>query len=179
LIVVAIILIIAAIAIPSPLQSKMAADEGEAWARFALHLKAEIDSEPIENIAPVPLRFDPARTAHSSQNYFFFESAMAGLLTCLSNSPAPRVSKASPGDRNRLVAKRRGKLTEGIPGFRIHRRIDDRQRELQDVVAHAVEPLFHSQVAAMRTADIIDPGSCIEPNRLDDERGIVLPLAIE
>jgi len=59
LIVVAIILIIAAIAIPSPLQSKMAADEGEAWARFALHLKAEIDSEPIENIAPVPLRFDP------------------------------------------------------------------------------------------------------------------------
>jgi len=59
LIVVAIILIIAAIAIPNPLQSKMAADEGEAWARFALNLKAEIDSEPIENIAPVPLRFDP------------------------------------------------------------------------------------------------------------------------
>src|SRR5207253_1426020 len=45
------------------------------------------------------------------------------------------------------------------------------------VVVHAVEALFHSQVAAMRTPNIIDPGSFIESARLDDKRGIVLPLA--
>jgi len=63
----AIILIIAAIAIPSPQQSKMAADEGEAWARFALNLKAEIDSEPIEKYRACPSALCTSAPAHDAQ----------------------------------------------------------------------------------------------------------------
>jgi len=106
--VVAIILIIAAIAIPSPLQSKMAADEGEAWARFALHLKAEIDSEPIEISRLSLCALTPARTAHSSQITSFLSQLWRACSPACQIPPAPRVSKASPGDRNRLVANAGG-----------------------------------------------------------------------
>src|SRR5580704_9923024 len=40
-----------------------------------------------------------------------------------------------------------------------------------------MEPLFHAQVATVRTADIVDPSSFVEPGRLHNERGVVLPLA--
>src|SRR5467141_1897432 len=95
----------------------MAADEGEAWARFALNLKAEIDSEPIENIAPVPLRFDPGPHSPQQPNYFFFESAMAGLLTCLSNSACSEGEQSISRRSKSAGCKRRGNLLRAFQGF--------------------------------------------------------------
>jgi len=80
LIVVAILLIIAAVAMPILLRSKMAADEGESWARFARNLKAA--------------------TSFGGQRW------RACSLAC-QIPPALRVSRPSPGDRNRLVAAAR------------------------------------------------------------------------
>jgi len=70
--------------VPKLLQSKMAAEEGEAWARFARYLKAEIDSELVEKYRGTgPLPFKPGPHSPQQPSYFFLESAMAGLLTCL------------------------------------------------------------------------------------------------
>jgi hypothetical protein len=77
LIVVAIILNIAAVAMPNLLQSKMAADEEESWARFSHNLKAATS--------------------------FLGQLWRACSLAC-QIPPALRVSRASPGDRNLLVA---------------------------------------------------------------------------
>jgi len=76
------------------------------------------------------------------------------------------VSKASP-EIEIAGCKRKGELTEGIPGFCIHRRIDDRQRELPGCRGLTRWNRFSTRSRRMRTADIIDPGSCIEPKRLD------------
>jgi len=58
--VVATILIIAAVAMPKPLQSMMAADEGEAWVRFSHALKpplaitASSQYTPLEIVSAPP-----------------------------------------------------------------------------------------------------------------------------
>ena len=45
------------------------------------------------------------------------------------------------------------------------------------IMIHAVESLFYAQVSAMRTANMIDPGSFIRPCGLDHKGVIIHPLA--
>src|SRR6267378_3573627 len=75
------------------------------------------ESETIENIAPVPLRFDPGPHSPQQPNYFFFESAMAGLLTCLSNSACSEGEQSISRRSKSAGCKRRGNLLRAFQGF--------------------------------------------------------------
>jgi len=66
---------------------------------------------------------------------------------------------------------------EGLPGLRIHYGIDDRQRELQIVVIHAVKAFLDPQIFAMRPAGMVYPAFWIEPEGFDDEGVVILPPA--
>src|SRR4029077_13868838 len=63
------------------------------------------------------------------------------------------------------------------PGLCIHLGVINRNRELHVVMVHPVKPFLHSQICAMRTASMIEPGSWIEPNRLHDEGVVIHPFA--
>src|SRR3984893_7435412 len=114
----AITSIIAAVAITKLLQSKMAAHEREACPRFAYHLKAEIDSELFEQYrGTLPLPFEPGRHSPQQPSYFFFESAMAGLLTCLSNSACSEGEQSISRRSKSAGCNRKGNLTRAFQGF--------------------------------------------------------------
>src|SRR5258706_8143285 len=68
-------------------------------------------------------------------------------------------------------------LVESHPGFRVHLRVVNRHGELQRVMIGAVEPLFNTQIAAVRTASSIDPRSLIRSRGLHDKSIFIRPLS--
>src|SRR6266851_9046423 len=99
-------------------QSNMAADECEACPRFAYNLKAEIDSELFEEYrGTVPLPLEPGPHTPQQPSYFFFESAMAGLLTCLSNSACSEGEQSISRRSKSAGCNRRGNFMSAFQGF--------------------------------------------------------------
>ena len=102
------------------------------------------------------------------------------LATCRRPSCIPPLRTPSGIISIRSVSggiNRSAQLVAGHPRLRVRLRIVDRDGELHRVHVHAVVSLLDAHLVAVRVAGVVEPRPLVRADRVDDERGVVLPPA--
>src|SRR5216683_2240342 len=78
-----------------------------------------VDRSPVDEKyrGTVPLSFEPGPRSPQQPSYFFFESAIAGLLTCLSNSACSEGEQSISRRSKSAGCNRMGNLLRAFQGF--------------------------------------------------------------